>query len=346
MREISLGLTSAEERPSTMLTCTTAAAVLLAFIFPHLPFASLLGFKAMPPHFYPVVVATIVAYMAAAKMRKRIFYRMAIKHSLGLFLTTALCLLSFGSLALGQTAETIATPAQATIIDNVPVPVPSQIFASLDKFENSNWRLVQRPEIGHWKSRGDQAQIALLLGAAIGEGFIAVEAKDSAEVDDIGRAVLRLARGLGVEQAVMKRSQSIRDHAHKGDWPAVRREWDAVVTDVEVGMRELRSNELPELVSLGGWLRGTQALSALVLQNYSADNAALLHQPDLLRSFETRLSKMNRGKQSQSIVATMKGGLQKVHPFIAGENEHPPQQDVEEIGRICAELLKRLKSSS
>ena len=330
-------------RPSAMLTCTTAAAVVLAFIFPHLPFASLLGFETMPPHFYPVVVAIIVAYMAAAEVTKRIFYRIAMNNSLGRSLTTALCLLGASSLAMGQTAETTATPAQATIIENVPVPIPSQIFASLDKFEGSNWRAVQRPEIAHWKSHGDDAQIALLLGVAIGEGFIAVEAKDSNEVDEIGRAVLRFARGLGVERAVMRRSRSILDHAHEGDWETVRREWDAVVADVQVGMHALRSDELPQLVSLGGWLRGTQALTALILQNYSADNAALLHQPDLLGSFETRLSKMNRTRRPRSIVAAMKSGLQSVHPFIAGQSEPPSHEEVEEVARICTELLQQIK---
>lgn len=41
----------------------------------------------------------------------------------------------------------------------------------------------------------DSTQIALLLGAVIGEGFIAVEARDAAEVKEAGSAVLTLARG-------------------------------------------------------------------------------------------------------------------------------------------------------
>ena len=89
-----------------------------------------------------------------------------------------------------------ALPAQSTKIQDVPVPVPSEVFATLDKFAHSNWRAVQRPQLGGWKPHGDQAEIALRLGAVIAEGFVAVEAEDAVEVKDLGQAVLGLARAL------------------------------------------------------------------------------------------------------------------------------------------------------
>ena len=83
------------------------------------------------------------------------------------------------------------------------VPVPKEIFRSLDEFRGANWRAVQRPEVVHWKSHGDQVQIATLLGVEIAEGFIAMEAQDSTEVKDLGNTVLPLARGLGSEGALL-----------------------------------------------------------------------------------------------------------------------------------------------
>ena len=82
----------------------------------------------------------------------------------------------------------------------------------------------------------------------------------------MGRAVLKLARGLGVEKAALRRSRSIVEHAERGDWAGVRKEWDGVLPDVQRGMNELQSEELAQLVSLGGWLRGAEALTALILQ--------------------------------------------------------------------------------
>ena len=74
------------------------------------------------------------------------------------------------------------------------VPVPDKIFASLDKFQKSNWKNVRRLELTHCRPGDEQAQTALRLGATIAEGFVAVEAEDVSEVKDIGKTVLTLAR--------------------------------------------------------------------------------------------------------------------------------------------------------
>lgn len=231
-------------------------------------------------------------------------------------------------------------PSQSTSIKDVPVPIPSEVFAALDKFAHSNWRAVQRPELGRWKPHGDQAEIALRLGAVIAEGFVAVEAEDTAEVKNLGRAVLVLARALGVERAALRRSRSIVEHAEKGDWPAVRKEWDGVQPDVERGMKELESDQLAQLVSLGGWLRGTQALTALVLQDYSAENAALLRQPALLDHFEKELMAM----QADQKLPKMSDGIRKVRAFLGPGNAPLQKEAVGQIANVAEELLKDLSS--
>src|SRR5438034_9173325 len=117
-------------------------------------------------------------------------------------------------------------PLQSRVVAGVLVPVPSEIFNTLDKFANSNWRAVQRPELAQSRPHSDQAENALLLGVVIAEGFIAVEAEDAGEAKSIGRAVLALARGLGVETAALRRSRSIVEAAENGVWRACRKEYD------------------------------------------------------------------------------------------------------------------------
>lgn len=235
-------------------------------------------------------------------------------------------------------------PAQSTAIQDVPVPVPKEIFSTLERFAHSNWRTVQRPELARWKAHGDQTDIALLLGVVIAEGFIAVEAEDTAEVKGLGRAVLALARGLGVERAALRRSRAIVEHAEKGDWPAVRKEWDGVQPDVEQGMKELKSERLAQLVSLAGWLRGTQALSRLILQNYSEENAALLRQPALLNHFESQLSEMPAEIRSKANVVRMQEGILKIRSLLSSDEKAISKQSVQEVANITEELLRSLGS--
>lgn len=237
-------------------------------------------------------------------------------------------------------------PAESTTIQHVPVPIPSEVFATLDKFAHLNWRAVQRPELAGWKPHGDQAEIALRLGAVIAEGFVAVEAKDTAEVRDAGHAVLGLARALGVERAALRRSRSIVENAEKGDWPAVRKEWDGVQPDVEQGMKELQSEPLAQLVSLGGWLRGTQVLGALVLQDYSPEKAGLLRQPALLDHFEKELTAMRGDLKTKPLLVRMREGIQKVRSLLGSGDEPIQRETVGQIANVAEELLKSLSSKS
>src|SRR5947207_15355818 len=92
--------------------------------------------------------------------------------------------------ALAQTPseQNSPLPSQAKQVHGLAVPVPKEIFRSLDQLRDANWRAVKRPEIASWKSHGDQAQIATLLGIVIAEGYIAIESKDSAEGKNIGHS--------------------------------------------------------------------------------------------------------------------------------------------------------------
>ncbi len=233
-------------------------------------------------------------------------------------------------------------PRQAAIVRGVLVPVPREIFKTLDHFAHSNWRAVQRPELAHWRPPGSQAQNALLLGAVIAEGFVAVEAEDSGETKDVGRGIRKLARGLGIEKAALRRSRSIIDHAESEDWPAVRKEWDGVLPDVQEGMDQIRSEQLAQLVSLGGWLRGVEALSALLAQDYSSKTALLLRQPAFLDYFEKQLAELSGDVRTDPVVLRMAAGLRDVRKILVAGGDSVSRQQAQEISGLAAGLLKSL----
>jgi hypothetical protein len=255
-----------------------------------------------------------------------------------------LCLLTLFVVAIQAFAQAPGDqnrtlPSQAKQVHGLAVPVPKEIFRSLDQFRNANWHAIQRPEVARWKSHGDQAQIATLLGVIIAEGFIAMEAKDSAEVKNLGNSVLSLARGLGVRERALRRSSSIIELADKNEWSEARKEWDGVLSDLETGMIEIKSEQLAQLVSLGGWLRGTEALSALVLQNYSPERANLIRQPALVDQLEKQLQAMNRDIRSRPIVVKLLDGIQKIHSLLESESGPLSEETVRKIRGVCTELV-------
>jgi hypothetical protein len=250
-----------------------------------------------------------------------------------------LALLAAPAFAQAPPPGTQSLPPQATPVKGVLVPVPSEIFDSLDKFHGANWRAVQRPEIIRWKTHGDQVQTALLLGITVAEGFVAMEAEDSSEVNKVGNRVLKLSRALGVEKSALRRSRSIMDDADRGDWAGARKEWDGVLSDLEKRMIKLKSEPLSQLVSIAGWLRGTEALCALVLQDYSPEHAELIRQPVLLDSLEKQLRKMHVEKESRPTVVEMTEGIRKIRSLMQEQSGPPTEQTVREIGSVCTGLV-------
>jgi hypothetical protein len=132
------------------------------------------------------------------------------------------------------------------------------------------------------------------------------------------------------------------EYAEKRDWAGVRKEWDGVLLDVQEGMNELQSEQLAQLVSLGGWLRGGEALTALVLQNYSNQKAELLQQVPLLDYYDKRLEQMKSDVRENSTVVKMRDGVRRVRPLIASEKSQISQITVKEMAAIFRECLRSL----
>ncbi len=202
----------------------------------------------------------------------------------------------------------------AAAVQDVVVPVPSEIFTVLDKLGNPNWKSQLRD--GKAQTPEDRARTALLLGNVIAEGFVAVEAEDSERVKELGRQVLTLAEAINVRKSVIARSKSITDKADQRDWKGVRAEFDGALQDVRGAMQELNDQDLSQLVSLGGWLRGTEVLTSIVQSGFSRDGAELLHQPELVNYFDRSIGSMGSRLRKNPLVSEIRDVLRKIGPIV------------------------------
>jgi hypothetical protein len=235
-------------------------------------------------------------------------------------------------------------PQQATVVEDVIVPVPSEVFGVLDKLGSPNWHEVLRSQ--DVSVPDSRAETALMLGDVIAEGFVAVEAQDSEQVKKIGRQVLTLSAAMGVRKAVVARSSAIIQFADTKDWPRVRQELDGALTDVKQAMTELHDEELAQLVSLGGWLRGTEALTQVVNRDYTRDSAGLLHQPALLDYFDDRLTHMSPRLLQDDVVAKIQKRLPEIRPLIGEADSDITKQSVEQIREIVHDLVMAIAPTS
>ena len=229
-----------------------------------------------------------------------------------------------------------------TKVEEVVIPVPSEVFHALDNVAgNPNWNSVLATPSG--KSPTVQSEIAMRLGAVIANGFIAVEAKEKDKVEQIGKDVIKLAEALSVGSSVKSHCNAIIEAAKNGEWTAVRAELDKAQNSVRDAMDKLHSRDNSELISIAGWLRGTDALTFLIKQDYKAESADLLHQPDMLDTFEIQFNHMDEKTKPDPVVMQLREGLKKIKPLIETRNgEVIPQATVVEINKITAGLVKAI----
>ncbi len=214
-----------------------------------------------------------------------------------------------------KSGQLVLSDFPGALVDKVVVPVPGEIFAVMDKLGAPNWSGELR-EISE-QVPTDRIVLSLSFGATIAEGFLAVQAEEAEAVKDLGRRLLKLASALAIEDRVLPHYQSIIDATDAADWRKVRGEIDRTQQTVREAMVELRDDELATLVSLGGWLRGTEALTSLIAAAYSSDRAELLSQPDLVRHFVESLSEMSDTVRAHKDVTALAEGLVVIHEAMA-----------------------------
>ena len=115
-----------------------------------------------------------------------------------------------------------------------------------------------------------------------------MQAQDAPAVKEIGQRVLTLAKAIGVGSSITPHAKAITEAADKRKWDSVRQELDRTQNSVQQAMNEVQDQKLSQLVSLGGWLRGTQVSPRWSTGNFRTEGAELLHQPDLLDYFQRR----------------------------------------------------------
>jgi len=228
----------------------------------------------------------------------------------------------------------------AAAVEEVVIPVPSEIFAVLDKMGNPNWKGQLRS--GKTPTPEDRARTALLLGNVIADGFVAVEAEDAERVKELGREVLTLADAINVRKSVITRCKSITDKADQRDWKGVRAEFDGVLQEVRSAMQELNDQDLSQLVSLGGWLRGTEVLTSIVQNGFSKDGAELLHQPELVNYFDRCIGSMHPRLRRNPLVSQIRESLRKIGPLISQGGDSITLEKVKLINSLTRDVDQQI----
>lgn len=267
-----------------------------------------------------------------------------------LLLSVLPCLLAASALAQSQRQPSSPAPAltpeevqHALYTDAMTVPTSGEVFAAIEKGGKPNWSSQYRPPTSF--NSTSRAQVALNLGTLIADGFIAVEAKDGQQVKNIGRDVLTLAKKLSVSDSVLARSKSITQFAEDGAWVQLDEELAATQNEVKHALEQNRDADLITLVSVGGWVRGTEVVTGLLLQNYNVDDAKLLRQPALVAYLRSKLDQVNPKLRDDKVVGQVSQQLQAVEKMVTFPADHVPSaEEVRNLNGLVANMTKEISN--
>ena len=233
--------------------------------------------------------------------------------------------------------------AKAVSSDSISIPTPGELFAALGKTGKTNWSGQYRgPMPVTYRNR---AQIALNVGGLIADGFIAVEAKDSQQVKNIGSDIIKLAKALGVSEKLLSRGNSINEFAENNEWDTLQEELEATQNEVKSSMQSHADQDLVILVTLGGWIRGTQVVTSAIMQNYDERSAKVLRQPALVHFMQSKINEISselRGEPLVKDVSEQLGEIEKLVSFPPGKA--PIVDEVRKINKAVGKAMEEIES--
>ncbi len=267
-------------------------------------------------------------------------------------LAAGLLLSGFCALPASRAAQ-VATPVPppetltaeqmsgAENLDIMTVPTPGELFAALGKQIKPNWSGAFRGPLS--SAYSDRAQLALNLGGLIADGYIAVEAQDSQQVKNLGKDILKLSSALGVSKEILERGKRITTFAEQNDWTALKEELEATQNEVKLAMEAKRDDELITLVSLGGWVRGTQVVSDAVAKNFSPQTASILRQPAVVGHLRAKLGKLPPKLQEQPLIKTLSSQLEAIEKLVSfPRGGTATKEDVQKLNQQAVAMVKTI----
>src|SRR5437763_12545093 len=254
-----------------------------------------------------------------------------------------------GAIFAAAGAETGRLPAdqlaQAVRTDSISIPTPGELFAALEKPGKTSWSgQYGGPMPMTYRNR---AQIALNLGGLIADGFIAVEAKDSQQVKNIGSDIIKLAKALGVSENLLRRGNSLNEFAENDEWDVLQEELEATQNEVKTSMQTHRDQDLVILVTVGGWVRGTQVVSAAIMQNYDERSAKVLRQPALVSFIHSKINDISPGLRAEPLVKDVNEQLMDIEKLVSfPPGKSPSVDEVRKVNAAVGKVMEAIQNKT
>jgi hypothetical protein len=153
-----------------------------------------------------------------------------------------------------------------------------------------------------------------------------------------------MAKALGVSENILSRGNSINEFAENSELDALQEELEATQNEVKSSMQTHRDQDLVILVSVGGWIRGTQVVSSSILQNFDERAAKVLRQPALVNLIHAKMGDISADMREDPLVKEVSDQLVDIEKLVAfPSNKSPTQDDVRKVNEAVGHVMDQIQ---
>jgi soluble cytochrome b562 len=225
---------------------------------------------------------------------------------------------------------------------NYLVPSPGEVLDALNRLEDIEWSTIM--DYNEQTNYSDKASRALNLGIRIADSFVAINDKDKDNFGKMSAAIFELGDALNVGSILTDKRDDLEELSGKGEWNKMGVSINGIHNDIQMAIEDAGEDDLVSLASIGGWIEGLRIVSSHIATNYSADNAGLLNQVDLIKYYQRKIALV---KNDSKVVKEVKEGLDKIVTILEKTNSDKAlsQGDVKTLQTISQGLIDAITQS-
>ncbi|MCE9518893.1 MAG: hypothetical protein K8R87_04940 [Verrucomicrobia bacterium] len=222
-----------------------------------------------------------------------------------------------------------------------PALTPGDFLDNVGKQAKARWRQLYREAPPATPS--DRLRVAFMLGALIGDSYLAQKAGDSQQFKNTNQDLINYCRVLGMGEKATPGFLSAAKAAEREDWPAVRQLVSESQALIESLLNDQRDEDLASLVELGMWMRLFEITTAIVTNDEEIVNKTLcIGSVPLLNSLKARYDKLEEATRASDTISKLGTVLEVLQRHWATTDGHPSSELVSMTSEKLAYLMNRL----
>ena len=112
-------------------------------------------------------------------------------------------------------------------------------------------------------------------------------------------------------------------------------------------MQSHSDQDLVILVSLGGWIRGTQVVSASIIKNYDDRSAKVLRQPAVVNFIHSKMNEIAPDLRNEPLVKAVNNQLTAVEKLVTFQPGKPPTlEEVRKVNQAVSKLMEEIQNKT